>query len=160
MTSLTFEISFIMALLLANGLFAMVEIAVVAARKTRLKTMIDEGHRGAKLALSLANSPGKFLSTVQVGITLVGILAGAIGGANIAKKIAPLFAEIPLLSPYADPLSLLIVVVLITYFSVIIGELVPKRIALNNPERIASALARPMKRLASLFSPLDRKSVV
>jgi putative hemolysin len=154
MTSLSFEISFIVALLLANGLFAMVEIAVVAARKTRLKTMVEEGHPGAKLALSLANSPGKFLSTVQVGITLVGVLAGAVGGANIAKKISPMFAEVTVLAPYADYLSLFIVVVIITYLSVIIGELVPKRIALNNPERIAAALARPMKRLAALFSPL------
>lgn len=154
MTSLTFEIVLILALLLANGLFAMAEIAVVAARKARLKTMADEGNRGAKLALSLANSPGQFLSTVQVGITLVGVMAGAIGGANIAKKIAPVFSEMPLIAPYADYIALVIVVLLITYFSVIIGELVPKRIALNNPERIASALARPVKRLSAFFSPI------
>jgi putative hemolysin len=154
MTGLSLEIILIIALLLANGLFAMAEMAVVASRKARLKNMVDEGSAGAKLALALANSPGRFLSTVQVGITFVGVLASAIGGASIADRLAEIFEKIPAIAPYANVLSLTIVVAAITYLSVIIGELVPKRIALNNPERIASTLARPMHSLARLLSPL------
>ena len=154
MSGITLEVVFVLFLLLANGLFAMAEISLVAARKTRLKTMADEGHVGAKLALSLANSPGKFLSTVQVGITLVGILAGAVGGADIAREITPYVEHISFLHGYANIISLVIVVTILTYFSVIIGELLPKRLALNNPERIASALAKPMNGLSALFSPL------
>lgn len=154
MSGIALELVFVLLLLLANGLFAMAEISLVAARKTRLKTMVDEGHFGAKLALSLANSPGKFLSTVQVGITLVGILAGAVGGADIARELTPYVAHFSFLHGYANIVSLVIVVTILTYFSVIIGELLPKRLALNNPERIASALARPMNGLSALFSPL------
>ena len=144
MSGLSLEIIFILLLLLANGLFAMAEIAVVASRKARLKSMADEGGRGARLALALANAPGKFLSTVQVGITFVGVLASALGGANIADRLAEVFRQIPALHDYAHLLALVLIVGIITYLSVIIGELVPKRIALNNPERIASGLARPM----------------
>jgi putative hemolysin len=154
MSGFSLEIILILVLLLANGVFAMAEIAVVASRKARLKNMGDEGNPGAKLALALANSPGRFLSTVQVGITFVGVLASAIGGANIAERLAHIFARIPTIEPYSELLSLTIVVAAITYLSVIIGELVPKRIALTNPERIASNLARPMNGLAGLFSPL------
>ena len=132
----------------------MAEIAVVASRKARLKNMSDEGHPGARLALALADSPGKFLSTVQVGITFVGVLASALGGANIAEKLASAIATVPGLAGYADYLALTAVVAAITYLSVTIGELVPKRIALNNPERIAAGLARPMNSLARAFSPL------
>jgi putative hemolysin len=132
----------------------MAEIAVVASRKARLKNMSDEGHPGARLALALADSPGKFLSTVQVGITFVGVLASALGGANIAEKLASAIATVPGLASYADYLALTAVVAAITYLSVTIGELVPKRIALNNPERIAAALARPMNGLAKALSPL------
>ena len=100
MSGLTLEIFLIFVLLLANGLFAMAEIAVVASRKARLKTMIEEGSAGAKLALALSNAPGKFLSTVQVGITLVGVLAGAVGGANIANRLTPFVEQIPFLKSY------------------------------------------------------------
>ncbi len=154
MSGLTITIFLILVLLLANGLFAMAEIAVVASRKARLKNMADEGNSGAKLALALANSPGRFLSTVQVGITFVGVLASALGGADIAERLAGVFKQIPALENYAEILAITIVVGAITYLSVIIGELVPKRIALGNPERIASALARPMFGLAKMFSPL------
>jgi len=154
MSSLTLEITFIFLLLFANGLFAMAEIAVVTARKARLKGMAEDGASGARLALALANSPGKFLSTVQVGITFVGVLASALGGANISDRLAGALAKVPALAHYADAVALTIVVGAITYLSVIIGELVPKRIALNNPERIAAALARPMNSLAKLFAPL------
>jgi putative hemolysin len=154
MSSLTLEIAFIILLLFANGLFSMAEIAVVTARKARLKSMAEDGANGSKLALSLANSPGKFLSTVQVGITFVGVLASALGGANISDRLALTLKKFPALEHYAEAIALTVVVAVITYLSVIIGELVPKRIALNNPERIASALARPMNSLAKLFSPL------
>ena len=154
MSSLTLEIAFIFLLLFANGLFAMAEIAVVTSRKARLKNMAEDGASGAKLALSLANSPGKFLSTVQVGITFVGVLASALGGANISDRLVGVLAKIPAFEHYAEPIALTIVVGAITYLSVIIGELVPKRIALNNPERIASTLARPMNSLAKFLSPL------
>jgi putative hemolysin len=154
MSGLSLEIIFILLLLLANGLFAMAEIAVVTSRKARLKSMADGGDRGSRLALALANAPGKFLSTVQVGITFVGVLASALGGARISDRLAEFFKKIPALENYADILALVIIVGVITYLSVIIGELVPKRIALNNPERIASTLAPPMFGLAKFFSPL------
>lgn len=154
MSGLTLEIVFILALLLANGLFAMAEIALVAARKARLKTLVENGNNGAKLALALSNSPGRFLSTVQVGITLVGVLAGAVGGARIASYLADVLKKVPFIAGQADVISLFLVVALITYLSVIIGELVPKRLALQNPERIASALARPMHGLSLFASPL------
>ena len=154
MSGLSLEIIFILLLLLANGLFAMAEIAVVTSRKARLKSMADGGDRGSRLALALANAPGKFLSTVQVGITFVGVLASALGGARISDRLAEFFKKIPALENYADLLALVIIVGVITYLSVIIGELVPKRIALNNPERIASTLAPPMFGLAKFFSPL------
>ncbi|MFZ4774322.1 MAG: hemolysin family protein [Terrimicrobiaceae bacterium] len=155
MSGTTLEILFIFILLLANGVFAMAEIALVASRKAKLKTLADAGHTGAKLAHSLALSPGKFLSTVQVGITLVGTLAGAFGGARFSDALSIHVDKIPGLSGVPSHyISLFIVVAIITYFSVIIGELVPKRLALSNPERIASALARPMNAIANAFSPL------
>ena len=155
MSGITLEIIFIFVLLLANGVFAMAEISLVASRKAKLKTLADEGHHGAKLAHNLALAPGKFLSTVQVGITLVGTLAGAFGGAGIAKKLEGYVPNIPGLGLESSHyISLFIVVAIITYFSVIIGELVPKRLALSNPEKIASALARPMNALANSCSPL------
>ena len=154
MSDTSVQVFFIVALLLANGVFAMAEIAVVAARKTRLKTMADEGSAGARLALELAGSPGRFLSTMQVGITLVGVLAGAIGGANIAARIEPYLAKVPGLESHAGYLSLLLVVGVITWCSVIIGELLPKRLALHNPERVAASLAGPVNGLARLFSPV------
>ncbi len=154
MSGLTLEIVFILALLLANGLFAMAEIALVAARKARLKTLVENGNNGAKLALALSNSPGRFLSTVQVGITLVGVLAGAVGGARIASYLAEALKNVPFIAGHADFIALFLVVAVITYLSVIIGELVPKRLALQNPERIASALARPMHGLSLFASPL------
>jgi len=154
MSGITLEVFFIFFLLLANGVFAMAEIALVAARKAKLKTLADAGHTGAKLAHELASSPGRFLSTVQVGITLVGTLAGAFGGARIAHSLTPLLKNIGLGEAASENIALVLVVALITYFSVIIGELVPKRLALINPERIASALARPMNALATGFSPV------
>ena len=131
----------------------MSEIAVVAARKVRLQQRAEEGDERAKAALALAHDPNKFLSTVQFGITLVGVLAGAYGGATIAEKLAVPIATIPQLAPYAGAIALGLVVTGITILSLIIGELVPKRIALNNPEVIASWVARPMMMLARIGGP-------
>ena len=131
----------------------MSEIAVVAARKVRLQQRADEGDERAKAALALAHDPNKFLSTVQFGITLVGVLAGAYGGATIAEKLAQPISTVPQLAPYATGIALGVVVGVITILSLIIGELVPKRIALNNPEVIASWVARPMMMLARFGGP-------
>ncbi|MET0262281.1 MAG: hemolysin family protein [Rariglobus sp.] len=148
------EILIIFLLLLANGVFAMAEIAVVSSRKGRLKKLADEGSARAKTALALAEEPTRFLSTVQIGITLVGILAGAFGGARLAGKLADWLAiKVPFVASYADGLSITLVVGAITYFSLIIGELVPKRIALNNPEAKSMLMAGPMNALSRLALP-------
>ena len=141
-------------MILANGVFAMSEIAVVAARKVRLQQRADEGDDRAKAALALAHDPNKFLSTVQFGITLVGVLAGAYGGARLAEPLAEPIAQVPVLARYAEGIALGIVVGVITVLSLIIGELVPKRIGLNNPEAIASWVARPMMLLARIGGPV------
>jgi putative hemolysin len=141
-------------LIILNGVFAMSEIAVVSARKTRLEQWANEGDGKARAALELATAPNQFLATIQIGITLVGILAGVFGGATIARAIAVGLDEIPMLTPYSRPVSLAIVVLIITFLSLIVGELVPKRLALNSPERIASTMATPMRALARLASPV------
>ena len=151
--SIIFEILLILILILANGVFSGSEIAVVSARKVRLEQQADRGDRGARAALRLANSPNEFLSTVQIGITLIGILSGAVGGATIAQRLRPVLSDIPLFRPYAEGLSVALVVSLITYLSLVIGELVPKRIALNEPEQIARFVARPMRWLSGLTAP-------
>lgn len=148
------EIIVILLLILLNGIFAMVEIAVVSARKSRLQHLANEGNKNAQAALELANSPNRFLSTVQIGITLIGILAGAFGGATIAENLASYFETIPSLAPYSEAIGIAIVVTAITYLSLIIGELVPKRLALSNPEFIASLAAHPMGILSKVSAPL------
>src|SRR5688572_26851092 len=132
----------------------MSEIAVVAARKVRLQQRAEEGDERAKTALALAHDPNRFLSTVQFGITLVGVLAGAYGGATLAAKLAVPIAEVPQLARYAEGIALGLVVSVITVLSLIIGELVPKRIGLNNPEAIASWVARPMILLSKIGGPV------
>lgn len=151
-----FEITIILLLLILNGIFAMSEIAVVSARPIRLQQMAQRGNRGAAVALELSNNPNRFLSTVQVGITLVGIFAGAFGGANIAGELAVPLSELPRLGRYADMLSLIIVVGTITFLSVVVGELVPKRIALGNAEQIAALVSRPMRSLSIIATPVVR----
>jgi putative hemolysin len=131
----------------------MSEIAVVAARKVRLQQRADDGDERARAALALANHPAQFLSTVQVGITLVGILAGAYGGATIADPLAERVATIPELAPYAEGIALGLVVTVIAFLSLVLGELVPKNVALTNPETIASWVARPMMWLARVGGP-------
>ncbi len=132
----------------------MSEMAVVSARKVRLQQWANEGDAKARAALELANAPNQFLSTIQIGITLIGILTGAFGGATIAQAFAALLSQIPWLAPYSRVIGLGFVVLVITYLSLIIGELVPKRVALNNPERIAATVAAPMRALSAIAAPV------
>ncbi len=154
MSQITFEIIAIFILLLANGVFAMSEMAIVSARKARLKQRADQGDKKAVAALALAEAPGPFLSTVQVGITLIGILAGAFGGARIAERLAPSLSSLPYIGAYSEGIAFFFVVAIITYFSLVIGELIPKRLALHSPESIALLVAAPMGKLSRLVSPL------
>ncbi len=150
------ELIIIFLLLLVNGLFAMIEIAVVSSRKSRLRQWAEAGDQKAQAALELVESPNRFLSTTQIGITLVGVLAGAFGGATLAKTLGDAIRSLPWLSPWADVLAVVTVVSGITYFSLVIGELVPKRIGMGNPEFIARLAAGPMARLAMMASPFVR----
>jgi len=154
MNQVAFEITVIFLLLIANGVFAMAEIAVVSAKKARLRRLADQGQSNAQVALELAESPNRFLSTVQVGITLVGIFAGAFGGATLAAKLAQPIGQITFLAGYADKIAFGMVVAVITYFSLVLGELVPKRFGLSNPEGISMAVAKPMNWLSRVAGPL------
>jgi len=154
MNTVFLEILFVLILILINGFFAMSEIALVSARKVRLEQKAEEGDKGARIAIELASSTTHLLSAVQVGITLVGILTGALGGATVAERIAEVFKRIPWLEPYASAVSIAIVVLLTTYFSLVIGELIPKRLALNNPEKIATKVAGVMRFLSKAMSPV------
>lgn len=148
------EFLFLLLLILVNGLFAMSEIAVVSSRKTRLQQWAEEGKAGAGAALELAAEPGHFLSVIQVGITLIGIFSGAFGEATIAAGLSDGIARVPAFAPHAEKIALTVVVAGITFVSLILGELVPKRIALRNPEGIAVTMARPMRLLAKVAHPL------
>ena len=150
------DVLLLLALISLNGLFAMSEIAILSARQIRLRQAVDDGSSGAKTALSLAEKPSHFLSTVQVGITLIGIMSGAIGEAALSSRVESLLRQSPWLAPYSEALSLAVVVVSITYVSLIIGELVPKRLALIRAEAIAIRVAVPMRILSLLAYPLVR----
>ncbi len=152
--SIIFEISIIFALIIANGLFSMTEMAIVSSRKSRLEKKADEGDKGARVALELAEDPNQMLSTIQIGITLIGILTGTFGGANLAGILSEQLKIFPLITPYSYSISLFIVISAITYFTLIIGELVPKRLAMNNPEPIASIMSVPMRTFAKLSLPV------
>ena len=143
---------FIFAVL--NGVLAMSEIAVVSARKARLRQQSDHGDTRARAALELATDPTQFLATVQIGITLVGIFAGAFGEATLARYLSSVLDEIDALAPYADIVATTVVVLGVTYISLVIGELAPKRLALNNTEQIASLVAQPMQTLSTIAQPL------
>jgi putative hemolysin len=153
MPMLLLEMLFIVLLMLVNGMLAMSELAVVSSRRSRLEHLAGLGNGGARKALGLIDDPSRFLSTVQIGITLVGILAGAFGGATIADRLGDWFDSLPALAPNGDAIAIGLVVVVITYLSVIAGELVPKRIALANPERVASLVAEPMNLLSRVAAP-------
>ncbi len=147
------ELGILLGLFFLNGFFAMGEMAVVSSRRIRLQQMAEEGRRGARQALALADNPGTFLSSVQVGITLIGILSGAFGGATLGARLGPHLDRIPGVEPHGPEIAVVLVVILITALSVIIGELVPKRVALASPEAIAVRLARPLQIVASVFRP-------
>jgi putative hemolysin len=149
-----FEIGIVLALMLVNGFLAMSEMAMVSSRRGRLEQLAVQGSRGARTAAELIGDPTRFLSTVQVGITLVGILAGAFSGATLGGHLAGVLKELGLAPATADTLAIVGVVLVITYLSLIVGELVPKRLALSNPEAIAARVARPMMLIAGLTAPL------
>lgn len=153
MNNITTEIIIILLLILANGVFALSEMAIVSARKTRLQQQAQSGDKGAQAALALSQEPNRFLATVQIGITLIGILTGAFGGATLAEEIGDALAGIPWLAPYREAIGVAVVVLVITFLSLVFGELVPKRLALNNAERLASILAPAMSALSRLTKP-------
>lgn len=152
--SYTFEIVTIIVLIILNGIFAMSEFALVSSKRPRLKQLAEEGNTGAAAALELSTKITPFLSTIQIGITLVGILAGAFGGATVAEGLAVYLKNYPLIAPYSNALSITFVVLIITYLTLILGELVPKQVALNKAEAIASKVAKPMLFLSTLARPL------
>ncbi len=152
--SIGLEIFVILVLVLINGVFALSEMALVSCRRPLLVRMAEEGKRGARTALSLTDTPNTFLSTIQIGITLVAILAGAFGGATLADELSDQIEMFEHLRPYADSIAFVIVVICTTYLSLIVGELVPKRIALSNPEGISCFIAPGMKFLSHVASPL------
>ena len=147
------EFLIIILLLVLNGIFAMYEIALVSSSKARLETLVSKGNKSARGVLKQLEEPEKFLSTIQIGITLIGIISGAYGGVAIADDVVPLFAMIPGAEPYAKDLAMITTVVIITYLSLIIGELVPKSIALSNPERYATLLSPVMILLTKISYP-------
>jgi putative hemolysin len=156
MSGILVEVLIIAVLLILNGVFSMSELAIVAAKRVRLEHRAERGDAGARAALELASNPSEFLSTVQVGITLVGVIASVYGGATIAAILAARLETVPWLAEHAEAAALTIVVAIITYLSVIIGELVPKRIALGNPEGVAAIVARPMRLISRIGSPVVR----
>lgn len=148
-----FEVLVILGLILLNGFLSMSEMAIVSAKKNRLQSKADKGSKKAQKALKLAENPNHFLSTVQIGITMIGILSGAYGGATIAEKIALEIAKIPGFEPYSDGIGVGIVVILITYLSIVIGELVPKRIAINSAEKVSLNVAGAMQIFSKIAQP-------
>jgi putative hemolysin len=148
------DILLLLFLIILNGVFAMSEIAIVGSKRARLMQMASTGSAGARHALTLSSEPTRFLSSVQVGITCIGILNGAIGEASIASRLRTSFEQVPAVAPYAESLALGVMVVVLTYVSLILGELVPKRLALTHPEAIASIIARPIGVLAAAGRPI------
>jgi len=150
------EIIAIILLVLANGVFALSEIAIASSRKARLRQHAEEGKREAQVALDLASDPNQFLSTVQIGITLIATLTGAFGGVTLARELGVYLNTWPLVAPHGESVAITIVVLAISFLSLILGELVPKRIALSSPERFAMAVAIPMRTLSRVGSPAVR----
>ncbi len=153
MSNIGIQLLVLLLLILLNSVFVISEMAVVSSRKARLQQLANEGNKRAATALNLAQNPNTFLSTIQIGITLISILLGAISGPTFSGPLASLLKRWPLLDPYADSLALGVVVVIVTALSLVLGELVPKRIALHQPERIAAAISGTMIFVSKLFSP-------
>ncbi|TDR94382.1 hemolysin family protein [Enterovirga rhinocerotis] len=149
-----FELIIAVALIALNGVFSLSELAIVSARKSRLRAMRDQGRRGAHAAVALSEDPGRFLSTVQIGITLVGIVAGAFSGAALSEQLTAILREAGVRDKLAQPLGFTIVIGAITYLSVVVGELVPKHFALRNPETIACIVAPLMRLLSRVAAPV------
>lgn len=149
-----FEILIIFLLIIANGVFSMAEMAVVSSNKALLRQRAEEGDAGAQAALDLANNPNHLLSTVQIGITLVATLTGALGGATVADELSVYFEQLPFLAPYSSGVSLAAIVLGITFLTLVLGELVPKRLALSDPVRIASFVAPPLRTFYEIMSPM------
>jgi len=147
------EIIIIIALILLNGIFSMSEMSLVSARKFKLESAKKKGSAGAKTALDLSENPTKFLSTVQIGITLIGILLGVYSGESLTHDVEQYLTHVEVLSPYAHDLAVVIIVIVVTYLSIVLGELLPKRLGLTFPEPIAIFLAKPMKMLSVITSP-------
>ena len=150
------EIGLLLLLIVLNGVFAMSELAIASSRKTRLQQWAAEGNAGATAALKLAEEPNQFLATVQIGITLIGIVTGFFGGSTLSAPVALQLSRVPALAPYSEMISILLVVGLVTYLSLVVGELVPKRLALQSPERLATLVAPPMTLLSRIASPIVR----
>jgi len=159
-----FDLVLILALIAINGMLSMSELAIVSSREARLKAMAKSGSRGAKYALNLAAEPGRFLSTVQIGITMIGILAGAYSGASLGKPVGQRLALVGLDAETAQTVGFGVVIVVTTFFSLVIGELVPKQFALRNPEVIAAIVSRPLGWLSRITAPfvwlLDQTSAL
>ncbi|MCZ2299250.1 MAG: hemolysin family protein [Chitinophagales bacterium] len=147
------EILIIISLILLNGLFSMAEIALVSARKARLEAEANKGDNDSKAALDLANHPEKFLSTVQIGITLIGILTGIFSGEKIKATVVLWLQQFDAIKPYSNKLGTVLVVIIITYLTLVLGELLPKRIGLSNPETIAKIIAKPMRFISAITFP-------
>jgi putative hemolysin len=156
MSEFSTELIFIVILIALNNLLAMTEAALLSVRKARLQQRINEGDKQAESALKLTENPNQFLSVIQIGITLIDVLTGAVAGATLAEFLSLQVAKIPVLAPYSGTIGLVVVVLVITYFSIILGELVPKRLAIQNPEGIASFFAPPMLVLSKILSPVVR----
>ncbi|WP_313216442.1 CNNM domain-containing protein, partial [Soonwooa sp.] len=147
------ELLILIALILLNGVFAMSEMALVSSRKFKLESLKKKGSPAAKTALQLMDKPTRFLSTVQIGITLIGVLLGIFSGESITKDLKNLFLKVDILAPYANQIAVSASVIIITYFSIVVGELFPKRLGMTFPESIAVMLARPMDLLSKIVSP-------
>ena len=147
------EIVIIFALILLNGVFSMSEIALISARKSSLQTDADKGQKSAKTALKLASDPDKFLSAIQMGITLIGILTGIFSGNKIAEELTAVLARAGMSLGPASAVAQTIIVIIVTYFTILLGELVPKRIAMSASERVAKIVARPMRAISLITSP-------
>jgi putative hemolysin len=150
------DILILLFIILLNGVFAMSELAIVSSRKVRLQQWAEEGNKGAAAALRLTEEPTRFLSTIQIGITSISIMSGVFGEAAIARHLELWLGGIASMAPYSKPLSVALMIITVTGLSLLLGELVPKRLAMHNPESVAAALARPMLMLSRLASPLVR----
>jgi len=156
MSEFSTELIFIAFLIAMNNILAMTEAALLAVRKARLQQHVNEGDKKAAIALKLVENPNQFLSVIQIGITLIDVLTGAVTGATLAIMLARFFENIPVLAPYSDNIGFVLGVLIITYFSIILGELVPKRLAIQDPEKVASRFAQPMLLLTKLLAPVVR----